>query len=191
MMKKKQTFRKVLMYVILIMIAVGFTIPGFLELGNEQEQAATKRICRSDADCYLVCNEKPQAALCYQNLCQQNSCKEIAYYPFQKAKNQVKFAVSIDGKKMNLKERFDELQLKNFFVQFQEASFVSLAPSLDLNMVLEKLNSKIVDKCLTWGNQTYCEGDNKTLKMWVNGNTSYSYGNYVFQNNDKIDLDYS
>ena len=190
-MKKKNTLRKVLMYVILIMIAVGFTIPGFLELGNEQEQAAAKRICRSDADCYLVCNKKPQAVLCYQNLCQQNSCTEIAYYPYETAKNKVNFAVSIDGKKMDLKKTFEELQLKNFFVQFQESSFVSLAPSLDLNMVLEKLNSKIVDKCLTWGNQSYCGDNNKTLKMSVNGNISYSYGNYVFQNNDRISLDYS
>ena len=69
--KDKKLFSKILLILFLLMIVLGFTLPGFLEF-DEETQYIEPRICQNDADCYLMCEDIPVEVLCSQNLCQKN-----------------------------------------------------------------------------------------------------------------------
>ncbi len=189
MKKRKTNLSKILMYIILIMVALGFTIPGFLELGKEEEPQV--RICQADADCYLMCEEKPFAVLCYHNLCQQNSCQEESLFPYQAAQNTAQLEILIEDEQLDLKEQFEKLNLNNFFVEFKEDSFTAFAPNLTLTHVLDKLRIKIDSQCLTLEEENYCQTKEHRLEMFINDNQSYAYGEYEIKNKDQIKIIYS
>ncbi|MFH1682552.1 MAG: hypothetical protein ABIA37_02030 [Candidatus Woesearchaeota archaeon] len=185
MKKKEKLFGKVILWIMLIMIAVGFTIPTFFN-DEEQQQNLPPRICQDDADCYLVCDEQPKAALCYQNLCQQNSCQEDSLY--QTTSITATLKIVVEGETIDLKEQSE--QLNNFFVQFEKDSFTSLAP-LNLNQILDKLTMKLDSQCLKINNKDYCQENIDDLQLLVNGERSYAYGNHFLENNDEIEIIYS
>ena len=189
MKKRKTNLSKILMYVILIMVALGFTIPGFLELGKEE--IPQTRICQADADCYLMCDGKPLAVLCYHNLCQQNSCQEESLFPYQETQNTAQLEIVIEGLSLDLAQQFEKLNLNNFFVKFEKNSFTTFAPRLTLSHVLDKLGMNLNHQCLTFNHTTYCQNKEHRLEIFINGNQSYSYSDYEIKNNDQIKIIYS
>lgn len=184
--KKEKLFGKAILWIMLVMIAVGFTIPTFFN--DEQDyQNIQPRICRDDADCYLLCDGQPKAALCYQNLCQQNTCQEDSGY--QDVTLNAELIINIEGDSTNLLERSEQMGLSNFFVQFQENSFTSFA-DLDLNQVLDKLAMRIDSQCLAIGSKAYCQEEADQLQLIINGERSYSFGGYLPQEGDHISIIY-
>jgi len=187
MKKKKINFYKLAVYVVLIMAAIGFTLPGFLEFGDQQ-QPTEPRICQSDSECYLDC-EEPLPVLCYHNLCQQNSCLEQTEYPYQnQAQLTAQLDITIVGEKLPLPERSVE---SNFFVTFTSNSFTSFSSELYLNHVLDKLNIKLDQSCLIIDQISYCRDNQHSLQLIIDGEESYSYESYQPQDKDKISIIYT
>ena len=168
--KKEKLFGKIVLYVILFMVVIGFTLPSFMD--DEPQQQT--RICKSDTDCYMEC-EEPQPGLCYLNICQQNSCGEGIY---QQTPKQVELEINVNGEKLDLRSYFVP---GNFFATFDQDSFQVYA-DLNLNHVLDKLQMSVNSECISIRQQLTC-GD---LEMTVNGEVNYAYGDYVFTDEDKI-----
>lgn len=189
-MEKKNNLYKFLMYLFLVLVVIGFTLPSFLDV-EEEQTSVSPRICQADADCYLICDEKPLAVLCYHNLCQQNSCQEASSFPYQAAQNQLQLEILINQTKLDLKEQFEKLSLNNFFVEFQKDSLVAKAPNLSLSHLLDQLGMKIDAFCLKTKEESYCQDKEHQLALFVNSNRSYSYGDYEIKDGDKIKIIYN
>ena len=93
--KKEKLFSKIIIVLFLIMIAVGFMIPGSIDSNNDSQGYVEPRICQVDVDCYLICEDKPVKVLCSQNLCVQNTCEEGNYYSFND--NPLSFELVVEG----------------------------------------------------------------------------------------------
>lgn len=185
----KTRLKQTLLFIFLILMAIGFTVPGFLDFGDSSSPSPA-RPCQSDADCYLMCDEVPLAVLCYQNLCQQNACTETSAFPYESSPKTAGLEIVINGTKLNLKEQAEKLNLNNFFVKFQEDSFAFFSSSLTLNQVLDKLRMKLTSSCLAREEALYCRDDKSELEIFINQNQSYSYGEYNIQPNDQIKITY-
>jgi len=157
--KRKELLRKIVLLTVLIMIAVGFTIPAALQLGGEESSFAEPRICQNDAECYLMCNDLPVKVLCSANLCQQNSCTEQSYYAFNSTPVNFKLAVEQSGKKINLDNRTNA---QDIFIKFNGDNVQVFSSRIILKQILEKVGFTNNDFTLT-----------------VNGEQSYSYENYL------------
>jgi hypothetical protein len=161
MAKDKKLFSKILLILFLIMIVLGFTLPGFLEFDDENQYVEPK-ICQTDADCYLMCDDNPIEVLCSQNLCQQNSCTEGSYYTYTEEAVTFSLEVEIDDELIDLDNQSND---KDIFVKFDND--VKLYSSLNINHVLEKL------------------GLNSKFNLFVNDEESYDY-TYLPQEGDKV-----
>ena len=164
MAKKKFITKKLLsqamMFLFLLMIVLGFTI----HLDNSSSNGAyvEPRVCRHDTDCYLVCNGEVIKVLCYNNLCQMNSCEQTNFYPY----NEEAMTITLEG--INLTNYQSD---HNIFVKFKENNQVKLHTSgLYLDMILEKTGSKQINE------------------MYVNGNQSFAFTNYLPQDGDMITI---
>ena len=81
--KSKSLIRKTIVIVFMALIVLGFTVPGFLHSNDENNNYAVEpRLCKTDAECYLTCDDLPVKVLCAENICQQNSCEEYAIFEF-------------------------------------------------------------------------------------------------------------
>lgn len=177
------------MIAILVMIVIGFTIPGFLQLGSSpQDQAVEPRLCTTDSECYLVCDDVPRKVLCLSNLCAQNSCGEQSLYEFKEQPLSFEVELNVEGKDMVLGNRSRSADL---FVNFDKNRVNAFALGLNLNQILEKAGSSLDSNCVKLAPSTYCRGEGKNLTMQVNGVQTYSYGDYVPQQDDKIEITFS
>ncbi|MEK6938698.1 MAG: hypothetical protein AABX04_06660 [Nanoarchaeota archaeon] len=190
-MKKEERsilIRKIVIIVFLVMLIIGFTVPSLLDLEGEQNKINEPRICKNDAECYLMCGDnKPVAVLCSRNLCVQNGCEESSLYAFNVTPITFSLAINIDGEEQDLINRTNG---QDMFVKFNGPSVQMYSPEISLKQVLEKANILLNSQCLTL-NQTYCTNTEKELKLLVNGNITYTYENYVPQEGDKVELRYS
>ena len=168
--KREKLFSKIVVITILALVAIGFTIPGFVEFDGEDGKIVEPRICQNDADCYLMCDEVPLAVLCYQNLCQQNSCEEDSYYPFVEEPISFKLEIIKNGEIMDLEKNASQ---KNIFVKFEGNNVNIFSSGLALKHILEKVNLGI---------------GSYTSNLTVNGESSYAYGDYIPQEKDKIKI---
>lgn len=188
--ERRILIRKIVIITFLVMVVIGFTVPGILDFGDEQ-QYVPPRMCQNDADCYLECDGQPVAALCSQNLCAQNSCKEQAFYPYNTTPLLFTLGVKINDKTLNLANRSNA---NDFFVKFSgmpgEEQVSVYASNLALKEVLEKARVQMSGLCVIT-NQSYCTNEKEQLQMFVNGNASYSFGEYVPQEGDKVEVLYS
>ncbi len=186
--ERKMLIKKVVIIAFLVMLVIGFTVPAFLDLGNNNGSvpAVQQRACQADADCYLICNDIPLSVLCYQNLCWQNSCEEFASYPFNQTPVSFSLEVGVNGKSVDFTNGSNP---QDFFVKFS-GNKVSMYSQLELRQILEKFNVKLEGGCLIT-NQSYCNGKGGNLSMMVNNEEAYSYGDYVPQENDVIKVLYS
>ena len=183
MAKKKTSFYKILMYILLILIVLGFTLPGFLEFGDENNQNVAPKICQGDADCYLTCKGKPVKVLCSQNLCQKNSCNQKSYFDYQTVPKKINLKIKLDSQELYFSNLTNN---KNFFVTFSNTQ-TNIYSDLSLSQILEKLNINVdTSSCLILQNKKYCNG-----KVKVNNNEIYSFNNYKPKNNDKIEMNFT
>ncbi|MFH0701862.1 MAG: hypothetical protein V2A62_05515 [Candidatus Woesearchaeota archaeon] len=189
-MKKEERsilIRKIVIIVFLVMLIIGFTVPSLLDMGGEQNKINEPRICKNDAECYLLCEDKPVAVLCSQNLCVQNGCEESSLYAYNTTPVTFSLAINIKGEEQDLINRTNS---QDMFVKFNSQQVQMYSSGMSLKQVLEKANILLNSQCLTL-NQTYCTTTEKELKLLVNKNVTYTYENYVPQEGDKIELIYS
>ncbi|MBI2669477.1 hypothetical protein HYX14_06570 [Candidatus Woesearchaeota archaeon] len=173
---------KVVMITFLVMIVIGFTIPSFLQ-SNDGKAAAEQRICQTDTECYLMCEDIPVAILCSGNLCIQNSCKEKSLYPFQQNPLAFSLGVEVDGQTVNL-----TANPNNFFVKFNPTEIFS--SGISLNQILDKAGMRLEGLCLQTPQGKYCNEKEKEVQVWLNGNRTYNY-NYVPVQGDTIKIIYT
>ncbi len=65
------------------------------------------------------------------------------------------------------------------------------ADGITLGFFFRTLGMNLSENCFTLDNGTsYCNEDGKNLKLYVNGGQNRDFGNYDFQDNDKILLTY-
>ena len=187
MAKTEKLFSKIFMIFFLVMLILGFTIPGFLNSGNNNNPQVSQvepRLCTTDADCYLICDDKPIASLCFRNLCQQNDCKEYSLYPYQNNPFTFDLKVDVEEKKINLQD-YDS---KNFYVSFNDK--VSTFSNLNLQQILEKGNIIMTDTCLTINQTSYCNDADKKLKVMVNNNQTPAGSFYRPKEGDMVEISY-
>lgn len=180
MAKIKKLFSKVVLVIFLVMVVLGFVIPSVLNNSSSDSTAAEPRICNTDSDCYLFCEDLPVNVLCMQNLCAVNSCDEKVYFDYNQ--NPLSFTLNIQN--VTLEERDSD---SNIFVKFNGNQVQSHNPKLPLYYILEKARIILDTQCLTFDQKQYCSSD---LQMSVNNTNSTAFGNYVPQEGDVIEITY-
>jgi len=190
---KWEKFSKFGMLIFMILIVMGFMLPGFLDVGggdNNGQQLIKPRLCNQDSDCYLTCDDLPIKILCMQNLCQQNSCNEYVQYPFTEPPMGFSLIIKAEGEKIILNERLNSADL---FVKFNDGNsdLEIYSSKLDLGNILEKLYIDFDGKCMVLGSKNYCQSEGLNLDFKVNGEKSYSYENYLPKEGDVIEIIYS
>ena len=179
MKKTEKLFSKVVIILFLVMLVLGFVVPGILN--NSSDPAVVEsRMCNTDADCYLLCEDQPVNVLCLQNLCLVNSCEEKSYYEYDP--NPISFTVNIEN--VTLEERSSE---KDIFVKYKGNGVQVFTSKLPLYYILEKTNLILDTQCLTFDKKQYCSSD---LHMTVNETDSTAFGNYIPQQGDVIEIEY-
>jgi hypothetical protein len=185
--ERKVLLRKVGMILFLVMVVIGFTIPSMLDNDNSSNFSVEPRVCKSDSDCYLLCNDRPVTILCSQNLCRQNSCEEFSGYPYNSTPVTFGLKVSVNGQVVDLASRSSSL---DSFVKFSGEEVKVYSSGLPLSVILEKVNLKLNSLCLTV-DQEYCTNSEKELKMLVDEKQVYSYEGYVPQAGEQLEVSYS
>lgn len=197
MAKTEKLFSKIGMIVFLILIVLGFTVPGFINSDqNNLPPQVEPRICQSDAECYLICDEKPFPVLCAQNLCQQNECG-FSYFEYNRDEA-VTFKLDVvvdsgtrEAPNVGKLDLISRNNAQNFFVTFAPEDKISIFSSrLNLNLVLDKVNVFLYDKCIKVDTTSYCENDDFFLSILVNNEESELLGDYIPQNGDDISISY-
>lgn len=184
--KKKNLFGKIIIVLFLVMIVLGFTIPGFIDDEPSQGQTAP-RLCQTDADCYLTCDGVPTKVLCSQNICQQNSCDEFNYYQFNDEPLTFNLLIEIDGQMQELASRADS---KDFFVKSDQNAVQLFSKGLSLGHVLEKVNIALTPDCIALESVQYCRDEEKSLSLLVNGEKSYGFSDFVPEEGDEVRIVY-
>lgn len=189
MREKEKKTGKWVVIVFLVMLVIGFTVPGFLNFGDEGQQYIEPRICQTDADCYLMCEDKPVEVLCSQNLCQQNSCTEKTHLSFNETPKNVQLAIEISGQKLNVANRSNSADM---FVKIGGQDDLQVfSQNLPLSTILEKFKLKLDAQCLNTMDNQYCQNQGKKLEVFVNDKPSFAFGNYLPEDGDKIKIVYS
>lgn len=189
MPKDKKLFSKIFILAILFLMVIGFSVPLFNLGGNNsnQPQQAEPRLCQSDSDCYLVCDDKPLTILCSQNLCLQNDCNEYALYPFQETPVTFNLKIEVDTTELDLATRTDP---KDLMIKFgKDVQLFSWG--MPLVFILEKVDMTLNENCLTVGTQAYCTNDNGKLQFLLNGNETLPNPQYYPKEGDEIEIRYS
>lgn len=186
--KKRERLYQVGMVIFLILIALGFTLPGFVDDGPSQIVVAEPRLCQNDADCYLLCEDVPKEVLCTKNMCVVNSCAERSYYPYNKESLGFTLAVTLNNKKINLQKFINP---KDLFVKLNGETVNLYSSGLALHHVFEKLQMPFEYQCITLNSTQYCPEGEEGLQMFVNGEQSFAYDSYVPEEGNEIELIYS
>lgn len=171
MVKSKQRITQVLMIVFLVLVVVGFTVPGFLNFGEETNTLAEPRICQNDAQCYLMCGEnqnEPVAVPCSQNLCLRNDCNEPSFYPYQSEPITFKLTVA----NLSLEKLSNP---SNIYVVFKDDQVKIFTAGFSLAQILERINFDF---------------SKKAMNVSINGEEAAYYPSYVPKEGDKIILTY-
>lgn len=189
MAKKKELWAKIGLLIFLGMIIIGFTVPGFINnIDTQEQQFVNPRLCQTDSECYLTCNDKPLATLCTKNLCSQNSCSEPTYYTLKDTPLTFSLIIELNNQKIDLT---NQSKSENFFVKYNNNQVQLFSSGLNLNQVLEKFNARLKTQCLYIDNTNYCTNEKNKLIILANGNETYAGGDFVPLEGDKIKIVYS
>lgn len=189
MAKDKKLFSKIVMIVFMLLIVVGFTVPLFNLGGNTNENGYVEpRLCQSDPDCYLTCDDLPVKVMCSQNLCVQNACDEYNLYPYQEESLTFMLKVEVEGEKIYLADRGNSL---DFFTRFEEEEVQIFTSDLPLGDLFSRIGISLNTECLVVGSKAYCQDDEKELSLSVNGEDNYQFNNFVPQEGDVVEVVYS
>ncbi len=188
--KDNKLFSKIVMIFFLVMIILGFTIPGFLhsplqgESTHNQNQAEPK-LCQTDADCTLSCGDSNVPVLCTQNLCMQNSCEEGSYFTYREEPASFTLNIIVNQEPLNY-ELYGNTQ--NSFITAQQNQINLHTRGLYLQQILEKFQMGFTEQCFVTPLQNYCGQQGEELTFTVNGEESTEFANYVPQENDVIEI---
>ena len=189
-MAQPSRWRKIGMLLFLAMIVLGFTVPLF-NLGGtspgQQQHAAEPRLCQNDADCYLTCADTPLEVVCFQNLCQQNSCAEAAQYPYTTTPLTFQLHVNVNESITPLSARSNP---KDLFVKFTDNAVQVFSREFSLHLILHKAAIQFTPQCLILDSRTYCEDEKNSLLLNVNGQESYLFGDYIPKEGDVVEISY-
>ena len=189
--KQKQKIKQVGMIILLVLITLGFTVPGFLHSQNADSYQGNvqtdSRLCQSDTDCYLMCDDIPQEVLCTQNLCLRNSCDEISLYPKLSTPVSFQLSVEVNSQELDLQNRYNQ---NNFLVSFANG-FVNVHKSgLSLRHIIDKVNLRLTNECLYDGGASYCSDAEYVVELFVNNEKSFVYENYKPKEGDVVKIAY-
>lgn len=189
MVQKEPRWKKPLMIAFLIMVVLGFSVPLFNLGGNvdPSQQQAQPRLCQSDTECYLTCDNTPKEVLCLQNLCVQNSCTEFNLFPYVQQQQEIALSVIINDVPIALQNR----NAQDLFVRFNEGLVELHGQGLSLSAIVEKAGIILQDQCLTVQGTQYCTDTDSKLEIMVNGQNTYLFGQYVPKEGDEIRVIYS
>ena len=165
MAKDKKLFSKILLILLMVMIAAGFTIP-MLDF-EDQVYAVEPRICQLDSDCYLICEDAPLKIFCSQNMCTQNDCNENPYYPFYDQPIEFQFKI-IDSPETLL------LSYDDIFINFNKEKVKFFSHGMSLGQLYERIGLKDLN-----------------YKLYINGEERFVGVDYVPEDSDEILVDYS
>ncbi|HIJ11267.1 TPA: hypothetical protein HA278_04375 [Candidatus Woesearchaeota archaeon] len=185
--KDPKLFSKILVITLMVLLVLGFTVPGFLH-GNQDTSQGTyvePRFCQADANCYLTCDGAPLATLCSQNLCVQNSCEEGTLYPYVAVPTTFTLIVNANSSRVDLPSRMNE---QNLFVTFADDTVSLFSTGMVLGQVLEKVNVVWANGCLSFGTVRYCEDESNAIILTVNGEESGEGTYYQPQEGDLITI---
>ncbi|MBI2665972.1 hypothetical protein HYX13_00005 [Candidatus Woesearchaeota archaeon] len=177
----------------LVLLVIGFVVPGFLNFEDTQLQDIVEpRLCQTDSECYLTCEDTPLIILCSQNLCQQNACKEPRYFAYQEKPLTFSLAVEISGDKINLAKKSNE---KDLFVKFNLNNDKTevFSKTLSLQQILEKARILYQSQgnCVELDGKEYCTDASHQLKLTVNDKDVPSFPeSYVPKEGDIVVLKY-
>ena len=189
MAKKQQLWAKIGLLLFLAMIIIGFTVPGFINNIDAQDlKPVEPRLCQTDAQCYLTCNDQPLAVLCTKNICSQNGCHEPTYYPLKDVPLTFSLIIETNGQKISFINRSKS---EDFFVKYDHHQVKLFAVGLNLNQVMEKVNMRLSATCLHIATESYCSTGQHTLKILANGNETYAGGDFIPLEGDQINIVYS
>ena len=174
-------FGKAVMIIFLVLLVLGFVIPGVINYNPADAEIIEPRLCSSDADCYLFCDDVPAQVLCSQNLCARNSCEEADYYEYGAVP--ITFTLFIEN--VTLGGRGNP---RDLFVKFEGENVRLFSPKLLLHQILEKASIVYDSDCLTFDKKQFC---GEKLKMELNGNNSTLYRNYAPKEGDLVKITYS
>jgi hypothetical protein len=198
--KKKELREKIwknAVLVILVLTTIGFLIPGFLQ-GQDQANGQNNqeiRFCSSDSECYIECDNELKSSLCYQNICELNSCEIESQFKFNPLRSPLNFEIIIDENKIDLLERFNQGVPGTFFFKVDEMGEWISAEKLPLNYILEKLDM-IIDQtsCLSIRNgeeiEQICNFGEKRLSLTINGEETSLFGDILIKPEDDVLLNY-
>ncbi len=189
-MAEQNKWRKIGTLIFLAMMVIGFSIPAFLDPTAREAavQQPNQKLCQTDADCYLLCDDKPVEILCSQNLCLHDSCGQNVYYRFTEIPLTFSLHIEVDEASITLGERNNP---GNVFVRFKDDTIQVFSFGLSLRHILEKAGILLSSECLAVDGKQYCNDDTKRLQIMVNGNESSLYEKYVPQESDSVEIVYS
>ena len=193
-MRKKKTWKEYSVIFLMVAITLGFMLPGALYFGSDQQDQSNNndpktKVCSSDTDCYLTCDNELKSVMCYQNLCEIDSCEQYQIHKFLIGGLNINLEVIVNEELVNLEDR---QSVGNFFVSVSEKNNINLfSEELQLNHVLEKLDIYFKGGCLVVDSELYCNNEENKLMMIVNGEKNYAYENYFLVTNDDIIISYS
>ncbi|PIN73704.1 hypothetical protein COV20_05785 [Candidatus Woesearchaeota archaeon CG10_big_fil_rev_8_21_14_0_10_45_16] len=187
MAKNEKMFSKVVMIVLLSLFIIGFMVPGFINNQEDPYTFAEPRLCRTDADCYLTCDDQPVEVLCSQNLCVQNACDEGNSYPYRQQPVSFSLEIATPQGTVDLPTRSSSQDL---FVRFEEKVKVYSA-SLPLALILEKAMIQYDGYCLAVDGTQYCSNGIKNITTTINGENNALSPYYVPEEGDSISIIYS
>ena len=187
--KKNQKVKQIGVIVLLVLIALGFMIPGFINPTEEEETFSEPRLCQNDAECYLLCDDLPVASLCSQNMCMQNSCEEKAYYEYD-LNNPLSFflTIEVDGENIDFSENSNA---DDIFITFDESNVKLFSSGLALRHILDKVEIQINAQCIQIDSVNYCNNEEKELQIIVNEEPSGAFENFIPNEGDKVRVEYS
>ena len=165
MAKDRKLFSKILLILLMVMIAAGFTIP-MLDF-EDQVYAIEPRICQLDSDCYLICDDTPLKVFCSQNMCTQNDCNENPPYPFYDIPVEFKFKVINSPDTLLLS--YDDV-----FINFDDELVQFFSRGMSLGHLYERIGLQSLG-----------------YQMYINGEERFVGTDYVPEQDDKILIDYS
>jgi hypothetical protein len=181
----KKLLSQIVVILFLIMVVLGFTIPSF---GDDNDSSnVQQRVCQADADCYLDCDSGPVQSLCWQNMCVQNSCDQESIFPFENEVKIFNLIISVNGSNLNLESMSNP---NNVFVKFFGDKVSLFSSGLSLEQILEKVNARLDNQCLTVNLENYCRSDETSLDVFVNDEQVYSYNQMVPKEGDKVEIVY-
>ncbi len=188
MAKVEKLFSKIVVIVFLVLIILGFMIPGFLHNNQPVENTYVEpRLCQSDADCYLTCNDTPVAVLCSQNLCVQNACDEYSLYEHGVGST-FTLDVVVEGVSIDIASRAVD---SNIFVTFNDGQVQTHSPTLALRHVLDKVGIQMNSQCILVDAVHHCSDGEKQLQLLVNGEESFAAENFIPSDGDVVKVVYS